>query len=67
MQPAPLRHAVAEMNILLILLSLRQAHRLDAMLKAGEPWAAAKNASFWGRSWPVSVSASSAPATRAAV
>lgn len=35
-------YAVAEMNILLILLSLRQAHRLDAMLKAGEPWDAAK-------------------------
>ena len=36
--------AVAELNILLILLSLRQVHRLDRMLKDGEPWEAAKNA-----------------------
>lgn len=36
--------AVAELTLLLILLSLRQAHRLDRMLKAGEPWAAAKDA-----------------------
>lgn len=36
--------AVAEMNLLLILLSLRQVHKLDAMLKAGASWEAAKNA-----------------------
>ena len=35
--------AVAELNILLILLCLRQAHKLDRMLKAGEPWDAAKS------------------------
>ena len=34
--------AVAELNILLILLSLRQVHRVDRMLKDGESWAAAK-------------------------
>ncbi len=36
--------AVAELTILLILLSLRQVHKLDAMLKRGEPWNAAKSA-----------------------
>lgn len=36
--------AVAELTILLILLSLRQVHKLDAMLKRGEPWDRAKNA-----------------------
>jgi phosphoglycerate dehydrogenase-like enzyme len=34
--------AVAEMTLLLILLSLRQVHRLDRLLKAGEPWSATK-------------------------
>ncbi len=34
--------AVAEMTVLLILLSLRQAHDLDRQLKAGTPWAEAK-------------------------
>ena len=34
--------AVAEMSILLILLSLRQVHKLDRSLKNGEPWAATK-------------------------
>ena len=36
--------AVAELTILLILLSLRQVHKLDAMLKRGELWSAAKTA-----------------------
>ena len=36
--------AVAELTILLILLSLRQVHKLDAMLKRGEPWDTVKNA-----------------------
>ena len=36
--------AVAELTILLILLSLRQVHKLDAMLKRGEPWNSVKNA-----------------------
>jgi len=36
--------AVAEMTVLLILLSLRQAHQLDHQLKAGAPWSEAKNA-----------------------
>ncbi len=34
--------AVAEMTVLLILLSLRQAHDLDRQMKAGTPWAEAK-------------------------
>ena len=35
--------AVADMTILLIMLSLRQVHKLDRMLKAGEPWSATKS------------------------
>lgn len=34
--------AVAEMTVLLILLSLRQVHKLDQILKAGGPWSATK-------------------------
>ncbi len=36
--------AVAELTILLILLSLRQVHKLDAQPKRGEPWDTVKNA-----------------------
>ena len=41
---AAIAPAVAEMTLLLILLCLRQVHRLDRNLKAGEPWDAAKRA-----------------------
>lgn len=39
---AAIAPAVAETSILMILLCLRQAHRLDRILKAGEPWDNAK-------------------------
>ena len=41
---AAIAPAVAEMTVLLILLSLRQAHQLDRQMKAGTPWAEAKSA-----------------------
>ena len=40
---AAIAPAVAETSILMILLCLRQAHRLDRILKAGEPWDTAKD------------------------
>jgi phosphoglycerate dehydrogenase-like enzyme len=39
---AAIAPAVAEMTVLLILLSLRQVHQLDRKLKAGVPWNEAK-------------------------
>lgn len=43
---AAIAPAVAEMTILLILLSLRQVHRLDRILKGGGGWAATKSISM---------------------
>ncbi|NJN84038.1 MAG: hypothetical protein HC802_18375 [Caldilineaceae bacterium] len=42
MRPGAIAPAVAEMTLLLILLCLRQVHRLDRQLKAGEAWHAVK-------------------------
>ncbi len=39
---AAIAPAVAEMTLLLILLSLRQVHKLDRAMKAGGPWDASK-------------------------
>ena len=40
---AAIAPAVAETSILFIMLCLRQAHRLDRILKAGDPWDVAKD------------------------
>lgn len=41
---AAIAPAVAEMTVLLILLSLRRVHQLDQQMRTGTPWAASKTA-----------------------